>query len=77
MHQFNFNEIEAKYGPAIRIMTFHEEEWSVIESLSLDLRVADVEIQTYDELITNSELMQDKHRLSKSIMFSAKLSRRA
>jgi len=62
-----FNEIEAKYGPAIRIMTFHEEEWSIIESLSPDLQVADVlkefEIQTYDELITNSELMQDKHRL--------------
>jgi predicted amidohydrolase len=61
-----FGDVEAKYGPAIRITTFHEEEWSIIESRSPGVKVADVlrefEILTYDELITSSQLMQDKRR---------------
>ncbi len=61
-----FNDIRAKYGQKIQIKTFHEEEWSIIESRSPDVKVADVlkefEIKTYEELIGSSELMQEKHR---------------
>ncbi len=37
-----FADIEAKYGRKIAITTFAEEEWSILESRSADVRVADV-----------------------------------
>jgi hypothetical protein len=61
-----FGDIEAKYGSNIRIKTFHEEEWSIVESRSPDLLVADVlkefEIPTYDEFISDADSMQSKYR---------------
>ena len=38
----HFADIEKKYGRKIRITTLHEEEFTVIESLSPDVKVADV-----------------------------------
>jgi len=38
----HFGEIRKKYGRKVRITTFHEEEWSIIESLSPDVFVADI-----------------------------------
>ena len=61
-----FNDIRTKYGQKIQIRTFHEEEWSIIESRSPDVKVADVlkefELKTYEELIGSSEIMQEKYR---------------
>jgi len=61
-----FDEIRKKYGRKIKITTFHEEEWSIIESLSPDVFVADIlkeyELETYEKLINDSELAQIKAR---------------
>jgi beta-ureidopropionase len=60
-----FEEIQAKYGRKIRIRTFHEEQWTVIESRSADVKVADVmkefELLTYAEVKKTAEVEQEKH----------------
>jgi predicted amidohydrolase len=57
-----FHEIEKKYGRKIRIKNHHEEEWSIIESLSPDVRVKDIltefELKTHEEHIASAELIQ-------------------
>ena len=54
-----FDEIKAKYGRKVRITNYHEEEWSIIESLSPDVRVKDIldefELRTHEQLIRDSE----------------------
>jgi beta-ureidopropionase len=61
-----FKDIQNKYGRKVRIITFHEEEWSIIESLSPDLFVKDIlkeyELKTYEEHIGIAELIQNKTR---------------
>ena len=61
-----FDEIHAKYGRKIRITTFHEEEWTVIESRSPDVRIADVmeefELDTHKEHIQAAEIVQNERR---------------
>jgi predicted amidohydrolase len=61
-----FNEIRKKFGRKVRITTYHEEEWSIIESLSPEIRVADIleefELKTYEEMVRDSEIAQDKAR---------------
>lgn len=37
-----FQEVEAKYGRKIGIKNFHEEEWTIIESRSAEVKVDDV-----------------------------------
>jgi hypothetical protein len=65
-HVNKFNDIRKRYGRAIRFTTYHDEEWSIIESLSAEVKVADVlkefDIETYDEMVRKSTLIQDKHR---------------
>jgi len=55
-----FDEIKARYGRKIRITNYHEEEWSIIESLSPDVRIKDIlteyELRTYEQLIHDSEI---------------------
>jgi beta-ureidopropionase len=64
----NYDAIRMKYGRKIKITSFNEEEWTVFESLSPDVRIADVlkefDIQTHEELINSSEAFQDKARKS-------------
>jgi predicted amidohydrolase len=61
-----FDEIRAKYGRKVRIVNYHEEEWSIIESLSPDVRVKDIltefELRTYEQLIHDSEVKNAKIR---------------
>lgn len=61
-----FNEIRKKYGRKVLITTYHEEEWSIIESLSPEIFVADIleefELETYEKLIKDSEMAQNKAR---------------
>ncbi|TWU32050.1 carbon-nitrogen hydrolase family protein [Novipirellula artificiosorum] len=48
-----FDEIQSKYGRNVRIRNFAEEEWTIIESRSPDVKIADVmkefELKTLDE----------------------------
>jgi len=60
-----FKDIQAKYGRKVRIKTFHEEEWTIIESRSPDVRVADVmkefEFKTHEEHIQAADAVQKKY----------------
>jgi predicted amidohydrolase len=62
-----FKDIHAKYGRKVRITNFDEEEWSIIESLSADVKVADIldefELKTHEEHIENADRMQRKLRI--------------
>ena len=61
-----FKEINAKYGRKVKITSFDEEEWSVIESRSPDVKVADIlkefDLKTHEEVIKSATKMQDKLR---------------
>lgn len=63
-----FPEIHAKYGRKVRIRTFHEEEWSIIESRSPEVKIADImkefDLQTRDEHIEEADQVQRKLRSS-------------
>jgi len=54
-----FDEIRAKYGRKVRITNHHEEQWSIIESLSPDVHVKDIltefELRTFEQLMNDSE----------------------
>ena len=62
----HFGEIQKKYGKKIRITNFHEEEWSVIESLSPEINVGDIlkefDLKTHEELTGYTEILQKKSR---------------
>ncbi len=62
----HFKDIYAKYGRKVRITTFAEEEWTIIESRSPDLTVADVlnefNIQTHEQHIQEADQAQRKAR---------------
>jgi len=55
---------ESLYGRKVSITNFHEEQWSIIESLSPDVRVKDIltefELRTFEQLISDSEVA-NKH----------------
>ena len=61
-----FDEIRAKYGRKVRITNFHEEEWSIIESLSPEIKVADIlkefDLRTFVEHTRDAEVVQVKAR---------------
>jgi len=61
-----FDEIRKKYGRKVRITNFHEEEWSVIESLSAEIYVKDIlrefDLKTHEELTGDAEILQIKSR---------------
>lgn len=64
----HFEQIKRKYGRKIRITNFHEEEWSIIESLSPEILIADIlkeyNLRTYDQHKALSEMAQIKARNS-------------
>ena len=64
-----FDEIRKKYVRKVRITTFHEEEWSIIESLSPDVFVADIlkefDLKTHEQHIHDAEIEQIKARMNK------------
>ncbi len=61
-----FKEIQAKYGRKVRITNFDEEEWSIIESLSPDVKVADIitefDLKTFEDHINSATAMQNRQR---------------
>jgi beta-ureidopropionase len=62
-----YKEIENKYGRKVRITTFHEEEWTIIESLSPEVFVNDIlkefDMRSYEEDLMNAEIIQNNTRL--------------
>ena len=62
-----FKDIRAKYGRKVKITNYDEEEWSIIESLSADVKVADIldefELKTHEEHIESADRMQRKLRI--------------
>ncbi len=63
----SFDAIRKKYGRDIRITTFHEEEWTVIESLTEGLTIREIirefDLKTFEQHTREAELIQAKHRL--------------
>ena len=61
-----FGEVQAKYGRKVRIHSLHEEEFTVIESLSPDLKIADLMAEfgfkTHREHIRSATRAQDEFR---------------
>lgn len=61
-----FKDIHTKYGRKIKITNFDEEEWSIIESLSPDIKVTDIlkefDLKTHTEHIKTTTVMQEKQR---------------
>jgi len=62
----HFRDIEAKYGRRIRLRTFHEEEWTILESRSPDVKVADVleefDLKTMEEHLRSAGRKQESAR---------------
>jgi len=62
----NFDDIRKKYGRDVRITTFHEEEWSIIESLSPDIAISAImkefNLRSFEEHTRDAERVQDKAR---------------
>jgi hypothetical protein len=61
-----YQEIEQKYGRKVRITTYHEEEWTIIESLSPDVRIRDImkefNMLSHIEGIAAAEVFQNQNR---------------
>ena len=61
-----FGEIRAKYGRKVSIRTFHEEEWTIMESRSADVRVSEIlkefELQTHEQHIAEADAVQRQWR---------------
>ena len=61
-----YNDVQAKYGRKVLIRHFPEEGWSVLESRSPDVKVADVlrefDIRTHEEHIARADSMQKRRR---------------
>lgn len=66
-HVMHFNEIRKKYGRKVRLTTYHEEQWTIIESLSSDIFVADIlkefGLKTLTQDCQEAEIAQIKARL--------------
>ncbi|HJZ39143.1 MAG TPA: carbon-nitrogen hydrolase family protein [Bacteroidales bacterium] len=62
----HFGAIRKKYGKKVRITNYHEEEWSVIESLAPDVFVADIlkefNLKTHEQHTRDAETAQIKAR---------------
>jgi len=62
-----FREIEQKYGRKVRITTYHEEEWTIIESLSPDVFVNDImkefNLNSHEDDIKQAEIVQNNSRI--------------
>jgi len=61
-----FPEIQKKYGRKIKLTTYTEEEWTTLESLDPEVKIADVlaefDLPTHYQHINNSSRMQNNKR---------------
>ncbi len=65
-HVSRFDEIIDAYGAKVRITNHHEEEWSIIESRSPEVKVAGIlrefDLMDMDEHLARAERAQDRAR---------------
>jgi beta-ureidopropionase len=63
-----FDAIHAKYGRDVLITNYGEEEWTVLESRSPEVRIAEVlkefDLETHADYIARAERMQQQRRAS-------------
>jgi predicted amidohydrolase len=61
-----FPDIQKKYGSRIKLTTYSEEEWTIIESLDADLKVADVlkefNLKTSHDVLKDLSVVHEKAR---------------
>ena len=61
-----FPDIQKKYGSRVRLTTFNEEEWTIIESLDAGLMIADVlkefRLKTVHEFLKELSVLYEKTR---------------
>jgi beta-ureidopropionase len=61
------NEIQRKYGRKIKLTIFHEEEWTIVESVSPDVLIKDVmiefDLKSHVEGLKEAEIIQNKSRI--------------
>lgn len=60
-----FDEIRKKYGKLIKITNYHEEEWSVLESLSPEILIKDILLEF--DLKTHEQHTQDAERAQNEV----------
>lgn len=65
-YSYRFPEIQKKYGRKINCYSFHEEEFSVIKSLSPDLKVKDV-LKEFDLVSYKDALLQAEEHQRNSL----------
>ena len=62
-----FDQIRKKYGRKVKITSYQEEGWTVIESLSSDVRVNDIvkehNIRTFEQLSHETDVISAKLRI--------------
>lgn len=62
----HFKDIRKKYGRKVRIENYHEEEWSVVESLSPEVFIKDIvkefNLKTHEQHTHDAEMAQIKAR---------------
>jgi len=62
----SFPDIQKKYGSRIRLNTFDEEEWTIIESLDAEIKIADVlkefKLKTMHEFLKELSVAYEKAR---------------
>jgi len=60
------NDIRRKYGRKVKITVFHEEEWTIIESVSPDVLIKDIikefNLKSHVEGLLEAEIIQSKSR---------------
>lgn len=63
----HFPDIQKKYGRKVRIHSLHEEEFSVIESMSPDVKIADImkefKLKSYRDHLLAAQAKQDAKRV--------------
>lgn len=59
--------IREKYGRKVRITVFHEEEWTIVESVSADLFIEDIvaefDLKSHPDGLKEAEIIQSKSRV--------------
>jgi beta-ureidopropionase len=60
-------DIRKKYGKKVKITIFHEEEWTIVESLSPDVLIKDIiaefDLKSHADGLKEAEIIQNKSRV--------------
>ncbi len=61
-----FKDIQARYGRKVRLTTFHDEEWTLLESVAPDVNIQDLlnefDLKTHRDHIQAADTVQKEHR---------------